>query len=66
MRGASFTVDLSNGTTMRSPPTSARCSGMNDCLVPNSPVFTASHSGSPFSASRYTSSVEPILPPSAS
>ena len=35
-------------------------------FVPNRPVFTATHSGSPLLRSRYTSSIVPILSPSRS
>src|SRR4029450_13432581 len=44
----------------------AFCSGTKDSLVPNSPVFTETHSGSPVRLSRYTWPAEPILSPSCS
>jgi hypothetical protein len=52
MFGASLTRSFSNGTCTSSPAAEAASIGTNDKLEPKSPVFTATHSGSPLERSR--------------
>jgi hypothetical protein len=52
IRGASLTCELSYGTRSVSPSSAASWSGTKLDLVPNIPVLTSAHSGSPVCASR--------------